>query len=283
MEHSDFYIATPSEESAPVLVDALYYVFADDDYLISHLPIPDTYIFVATLSGCGTLTIDNHCYSLQQDDIFLFDASASDFAYRSSATNWNFWWFEFRCSDRSFLALPFNTPLNVPLNSIHLKLCEEALFSLKLNNRKAAGCLLAALLCLVQESSPGPGDGLNQTDIFRRADRYIRSNLSTVTVASLAEYLGISDHTLLNVFQSLLGMRTIDYIQKVKINMAQYLLSHAKMPIREVAEQLGYGDPFIFSKSFRRLCGISPSEFQKRIVSNHTPALMDVNSPSKEK
>ena len=95
--------------------------------------------------------------------------------------------------------------------------------------------------------------------LFQEADRYIRRNLATATVQSTALHLGVCEHTLLNIFQALLGMRTVEYIQNLKTDMAKHLLISGEKPIREIAWELGYADQFAFSKSFRKRFGISPS------------------------
>ena len=54
-------------------------------------------------------------------------------------------------------------------------------------------------------------------------------------------------------------MRTVEYIQNLKTDMAKHLLISGEKPIREIAWELGYADQFAFSKSFRKRFGISPS------------------------
>ncbi|MCI5648645.1 MAG: AraC family transcriptional regulator [Fusicatenibacter sp.] len=96
------------------------------------------------------------------------------------------------------------------------------------------------------------------------AEQYILQNLPTATVKSTAQYLNVSERTLLNLFQFMLGMPTVEYIQKRKIDEACRQLSFGENTIGEIAEDLGYADQFVFSKAFSKYMGISPSKYRKQ-------------------
>lgn len=89
------------------------------------------------------------------------------------------------------------------------------------------------------------------------------------------------ERTLLNVFQTLLQISTVDYIQNMKMDMARHLLSTSASTVREIAELLGYADSFSFSKSFRRNLGLSPREYRKQSVS--APAASAERCPMSQK
>ncbi len=133
---------------------------------------------------------------------------------------------------------------------------------MKLKDNKTASTLLASLLCLLQHNFHREVRVHKEVDLFRKADRYIRRNLQTATVESTARYLHVSERTLLSVFQNLLGIKTIEYIQEIKADMARHLLSQ-DCTVKELAERLGYADQFSFHKSFKKKYGISPSQYKK--------------------
>lgn len=271
MEYLDFCIAEDMRDIPPVTADSIYYVFADSFYRVSHLPIPDSFVFVATLSGQGTLQLKNRRLELNPGDIFLFDASKNSFSYYCSDINWNFWWFEFRCLTPDFLEITPEIPINIPLDDIQLYLCDEALNRLKLKDSKTASSLLASLLCLLQRRSREAPNVRRGVDLFRLADQYIRRNLDSATVETTARHLKVSEHTLLNIFQSLLGIRTVEYIHNMKTDMARHLLLTSENTVKGIADLLGYADQFVFSKSFRKRFGMSPIQYKemKRNYNEH--------------
>ncbi len=264
MQYLDFCAAPERYSFTPVTADAIYYVVADQSYRISHPPIPDSHVLCATLQGSGILAPGCGTIRAEAGDLVLFDASKGRFHYRCAAAGWNFWWFEFRCLQPGFPELPAGCALHIPLEEFHRTLCSEALASLKLNDVRAASSLLSSLLCLLSRREGSAAVMPREAELFRRADQYIRHSIATVTVQSTARYLGICEHTLLNLFRTLLGIRTIDYIQKIRIEMACHQLSTGDSSIRDISLQLGYSDPFTFSKSFRRHMGMSPTEYRKQ-------------------
>ena len=262
MEELDFCISREYIGFSPAAVDSIYHVFADGDYHIRHLAIPDSLVFVATLGGEGRLLLAEKSFLLHSGEIMIFDASQRPFEYLCTGTNWNFWWFEFRATEPDFPSLPREIVLSLPLEEFHLRMCSEALSSLKLKNSVAASSLLISLLRLLGQKDHGLSNVRGGVGLFQEADRYIRRNLASVTVQSTAMHLGISEHTLLNIFQSLLGIRTVEYIHNMKTDMARHLLISSEKPLREIAWELGYADQFVFSKSFRKRFGISPSDYR---------------------
>lgn len=262
MEYTDFCIAPEKQQIFPLAADAIYHVTADSRYHIRHWALPGSLIFVATLRGCGEILPEGRMHSLNAGDVLLFSADTT-FEYRCTGSSWSFWWFEFRCLDGSFLTLPPETVLPLPLNDAMLFLCRESLESLKLKDAKTASVLLSSLLCLLQKGHLETSRPDGALALFHQADQYIHRNLASATVSSTARHLNISERTLLNVFRSLLGISTLDYIRNMKMDTAHYLLTTGATPVGEIASLLGYADQFAFSKSFARCFGVSPTEYRK--------------------
>ena len=54
------------------------------------------------------------------------------------------------------------------------------------------------------------------------------------------------------------------YITRVRMRTAMKLLNDCRNKVYEVAEQVGYRDVAHFSSSFKRIVGVTPSEYQDR-------------------
>ena len=52
------------------------------------------------------------------------------------------------------------------------------------------------------------------------------------------------------------------YLLRLKMNRAAELLQEPGSLVKQVAEQLGFGDPFHFSRSFKRIFGVPPETFR---------------------
>ena len=54
------------------------------------------------------------------------------------------------------------------------------------------------------------------------------------------------------------------YIDTLRIDLAQKLLTKNGMTVSEVAYSVGYSEPLYFSAVFKKATGISPTEFKKK-------------------
>ncbi|MGL1892506.1 MAG: response regulator [Spirochaetaceae bacterium] len=92
------------------------------------------------------------------------------------------------------------------------------------------------------------------------AENY-REKLSLTLVAD--ECL-VSGSYLSRLFSEHLDINFIDYLNRYRINAAVILLRDKNITIKEVTYLVGYKDPNYFSRIFRKVMGISPSDFEKR-------------------
>ncbi|MFP4283143.1 MAG: helix-turn-helix transcriptional regulator, partial [Opitutales bacterium] len=64
-------------------------------------------------------------------------------------------------------------------------------------------------------------------------------------------------------FKKQIGTTPIQLHTQLRIRRACELLSQTRLAIREVGDEVGYDDPFYFSRTFRRVMGVSPSAYRK--------------------
>jgi YesN/AraC family two-component response regulator len=101
--------------------------------------------------------------------------------------------------------------------------------------------------------------------MIREAVTYIRFNIDQpLSLNRLADTLGVHPSYLSRAFKKALGMTLIDYINKLRIEEAKYVLDHSNKSIAEAALSVGYNDPNYFSKVFHKLEHVTPHEYRKR-------------------
>jgi two-component system response regulator YesN len=62
-------------------------------------------------------------------------------------------------------------------------------------------------------------------------------------------------------FKEVMGVNFHDYLSGVRIRNAKEFLASGRYKIREVAERAGYSNGFYFAKAFKKIEGLTPSEF----------------------
>ena len=77
-----------------------------------------------------------------------------------------------------------------------------------------------------------------------------------------ADRLGISAGYLSRVFKRETGYTFTDYLMYYRVKRAVELLRAGELKIYEVADMVGYGDQRYFSQVFRRIVGLTPTQFK---------------------
>ena len=93
------------------------------------------------------------------------------------------------------------------------------------------------------------------------AGHYADQDISITTIAS---HLGVSEGHLSHVFKKETSYTIISYLTQYRIHTAMKLLQDCRYKVYEVAELVGYRDVAYFGSTFKRLAGVSPSEYQDR-------------------
>lgn len=86
-----------------------------------------------------------------------------------------------------------------------------------------------------------------------------------ITLENIAHQSGLSYEYITRLFQRYESKSPGQYLMDLKINKALELLQSDELTIQEIAEQIGYSDPFTFSKAFKRYIGTAPTHYRKSI------------------
>jgi AraC family transcriptional regulator, arabinose operon regulatory protein len=82
-------------------------------------------------------------------------------------------------------------------------------------------------------------------------------------VAELASMAGMSESHFSRMFKAAMGTSPIDWLRRERINQAKRRLVESSDAIKEVAQQVGYSDQFFFSKDFKRMTTLTPTQFRQ--------------------
>ena len=92
---------------------------------------------------------------------------------------------------------------------------------------------------------------------------YIKENyMRKISLASVAEHVGLSSGYLCRIFKDETGGSINTYINNLRMNKAGELLSDKNSYIKEVAVAVGFEDQLYFSRLFKRYSGLTPSEYR---------------------
>ncbi len=106
-----------------------------------------------------------------------------------------------------------------------------------------------------------------RTQTLQSSDSYIHQTLEIInqnlsnhfiSISSVAEQLHLHPNYLSNLFKKALGMSFTTYITQRRIDYALLLIDRGYTKVNEIARAVGFNDPYFFSKTFKKICGVSP-------------------------
>lgn len=98
-------------------------------------------------------------------------------------------------------------------------------------------------------------------DALELMDTELENDLS---VARIAQQMGISRERLSRSFQKHLGQSPQQVIREMKMRRASFLLKNTQLTVSKIAAMFGYSDQTNFSHAFRKVMGMPPAEFRLR-------------------
>ena len=244
--------------------------------------IRQQYILHLIVSGKGTFVTDSGTFSLSAGDIFLIRPFSEIEYYADSLEPWEYFWVNFTGTDAaSILSLTDFSDKTPVMNG-----CGSEIFStmkeIVSNAGKArsdsielTGQLYILLSQLVRAShrdiklSPKKQERLH---CVKAAEEYIAANYPLpISVEDIASAAGVSRTTLFRLFRTELNTTPADFLIDFRINQAKKLLSATDISVTAVARSAGYEDNLYFSRAFRRITGMSPTEYRKNENCNKNP------------
>lgn len=104
----------------------------------------------------------------------------------------------------------------------------------------------------------------NQLNILN-IENYINQNfMDSITTEKIAQYFKMSRPYICRYFKQETGITVNEYITKVRIDHAKYLLENTTEKIINIATAVGYQSNSQFNKNFKEMMKITPQEYRDR-------------------
>jgi len=128
-------------------------------------------------------------------------------------------------------------------------------------NLRATALLLELIRIAASRQAHDAADPAEQHVLT--AEQYIRENFSTIgSLPALAARVGVSYDHLRHAFRARRGITLIRHLNDVRIERAQMLLKHSRLPLKQVATMCGFKDEYYFSAVFQRYTKTSPGGYR---------------------
>lgn len=233
-----------------------------------------SHLFFIVKSGSGTLTYENSIYTLQAGDCVFLDCR-KPYAHETSADLWSLQWLHFsgpniiniyakyrqRGGQVCFHPQSLKRFENIWKTLYDVSKSEDYIRDMRLNEG------LTLLMTLLMEESWHPERSTTGTK--RQNLQEIKAYLDThyaekITLDDLAERFYINKFYLLRIFKAQYDISINSYLLHLRITRAKQLLRFSDCSLEEIGLQCGMGALNYFSRTFKRVEGISPSEYRRK-------------------
>lgn len=125
--------------------------------------------------------------------------------------------------------------------------------------------LLHLLRCSQNTNSPAfpkTTGSKGSSEIFNRVLDYMESHLECrLTIDQLCKENMVGRSQLQKIFQQKTGLGVIEYFSHMKIDAAKQMMRTDFMNFTQISESLGYSSIHYFSRQFKKITGMTPSEY----------------------
>ncbi|SDE19330.1 AraC-like ligand binding domain-containing protein [Paenibacillus sp. UNCCL117] len=100
-------------------------------------------------------------------------------------------------------------------------------------------------------------------DTIQKSIDYMKTHFqSPISREMIASHVSLSPGYFSVSFKKNTGLSPIQYLTKLRLDHAKYLLRSSRIPIKRVAEESGFEDSFYFSRLFFRETGMTPRDYR---------------------
>jgi len=106
----------------------------------------------------------------------------------------------------------------------------------------------------------------NDAQLFAEIVKYIQKNIQTnIDINSLCEIFSISRSRLQKLFKRCCNLGIIEYTSYLKIEQAKEMIRSKNSNFTQIAEELGYSSIHYFSRQFKKVSKMTPSEYASSV------------------
>ncbi|MFD3259673.1 AraC family ligand binding domain-containing protein [Paenibacillus lentus] len=251
--------------------------FGKEECLSGHAWGPglrDCYIIHYVHEGSGHFRMDDRTYELTAGHGFLIPPETLVYYEADFDCPWTYSWIGFRGLHVKSLLQRANLSLMNPVFQSHSHIFQTCYDDLAGARSERGGDVLiqsmiyrfmAELISSSPDSVLEPKSSYPKEVYVRKAIEWIESSYSQkISVMDIARSVGLDRTYLSGLFKAQFGVSLQTFLLEYRMNRAVELLRNPDLTVSDVSRSVGYTDPFLFSKMFKKVIGHSPRASRKR-------------------
>ncbi len=232
-------------------------------------------ILIYCLRGRGWYIVNDTRFEVSPNEFFIIPATMKETKYGADEEDpWTIYWVHFTGKDIDTINLSFNIkwddgPQQILVNEKGLQLWDNMYRSLEMGYSKeyltnANMCLYYFIATFLYPDRHSDEKKQDEKDMITNTILFLKDNLDTpLTVKDLALKNNFSVPHFSSLFLKATGMSPIEYFIHLRLQKACLLLYKSDMRIKNIAGEVGYDDPYYFSRLFKKYMKVSPEQYRQ--------------------
>jgi len=237
--------------------------------------VRDHFLIHYILDGKGTFHTNGVTYSLKKGQGFLICPNVISSYQSDSDTPWSYCWVGFHgLKAESFLSranLTAETPILIYDNDdtikqilIQMVEMDDLTSARELHLLSLLYLFLAKLTEAAQRIHIDEHSKNRIEQYIKKAVEFIELNYSRrVSIGEMSSYIGLDRSYVYSIFKSYLNVSPQHFLINFRITKACELMNNNGLSIGDISRSVGYEDPLLFSKMFKKVKGMSPREYRR--------------------
>lgn len=236
--------------------------------------LPDYVLLI--LKSASTIVISDHIYTVNKPSTILIDSNTPH-KYFPSGSQYIDDYLHFKVQDQknflNELIFPFNTPIllsnNNGIDDLLPKIQVELNTDSKYSDRIIDLYIKILMIRIGEQWEMLQQKNTNiphYYDLLSVRNNIINSPTRVWTIEELAEKAHLSHAYFQVMYKKAFGVTCISDVINTKIAQAKVLLTSTNLPVKEVAQELGYNEVYHFIRQFKKSTGFTPGAFRKKAV-----------------
>ncbi|MDR1009725.1 MAG: AraC family transcriptional regulator [Opitutaceae bacterium] len=259
-----------------LVTDAGYYPRAEG-HRVERPQGAATHVLILCVHGSGWAKSQGRAFQVGTGDIIWLPANRPHAYGASQDDPWKILWAHFCGSEVSAWQKELGWAAKEPLGQFHIGLRPPGTLGLEkvyaqleagysIQHLLAAGTALRGVFCAMLElmTSSGAVKSAEERTAAVREDMVADSSRPR-TLEELATAAGLSVPHFSTLFRRQTGYAPIDFLIRERIRKACRILDGPHETVACAAAETGFNDAYYFSRCFRKIMGVSPRDYRRRV------------------